>query len=545
MRSIASELRCTVPAAVFVSLALLQGLALANDTTWVAFFEHGQWVDSANAWIGAGTYSNLLPGGLLIADTSSSAGSGRLYYVPWQASPRTTSVLEARVKVVSCSGPAGVCLSVADGVHQETLTLYPNRIQLEGANRPYSINTSGSYHTYSLQISDEDIKVYVDGQIAINGVGKFTGAPAHSRIPDQCAFGCGSSAAKGEAMWEWVKYDNGVVPPRTFNFPGLKVSIDSSVLITTGAVYTGLFKYRDGMLAVAGMNSNDSGRIWIPGYSPSMSSFEFPDGQVISLSFNTDFVRAGLFSVPMVISGNAGAHITKTQALLSIDRATSSVSASGILNHGPMVDHSIIQLPDSSLLMSMYGNFTSDTASMRGYPKRMKKYHVWVMRSTDRGMSWKYLSSVAYDPKIGYVGFCEPDLIMLPNREILCFMRTEGESVLQTSPIYQCRSRDNGKTWSEPREAADTGVFPNAAMMENGVLVLACGRPGDWLQFSLDGGESWVGRFEFFSGPTSGYNSIAEIGSDRLLVVYNQLGFDKDGNRNEQLRGLFILVRRT
>ena len=50
------------------------------------------------------------------------------------------------------------------------------------------------------------------------------------------------------------------------------------------------------------------------------------------------------------------------------------------------VDHSVTILPDGSLLAGLHGRFENDV-----------KYRVFVVRSTDRGKTWQYLSTVAFD----------------------------------------------------------------------------------------------------------------------------------------------------
>ena len=50
----------------------------------------------------------------------------------------------------------------------------------------------------------------------------------------------------------------------------------------------------------------------------------------------------------------------------------------------------IVRLEDSSLLMSMYGRYEKGT-------KIERKYRSLAIRSTDRGKTWNYLSTIAFD----------------------------------------------------------------------------------------------------------------------------------------------------
>ena len=94
------------------------------------------------------------------------------------------------MKVAACSGPWGVALLAADGVHEEALTLYPHRLQLENAKQGVDFDAAGGFHTYRLEIEGTDVRLFVDGKMLLQGKGKFT-APARDTPPrNQCGFGC-------------------------------------------------------------------------------------------------------------------------------------------------------------------------------------------------------------------------------------------------------------------------------------------------------------------------------------------------------------------
>ena len=165
------------------------------------------------------------------------------------------------------------------------------------------------------------------------------------------------------------------------------------------------------------------------------------------------------------------------------------------------------------------------------------------MRSEDRGRTWAYWSTVAYNPDIGLESFCEADLLVLPSRDIMCFMRTGGSGGRYT-PLYLCVSHDDGRTWGEPRPIADRGVWPNACRMASGVVVVTYGRPDNWLAFSLDNGRTWVGHTCFYRGATTSYNSVEEIEPGTLLVVYDRQSLLGDGSMGRGTVGTFVRVRR-
>jgi hypothetical protein len=129
---------------------------------------------------------------------------------------------------------------------------------------------------------------------------------------------------------------------------------------------------------------------------------------------------------------------------------------------------------------------------------------------------------------------------MLKNGDLLCVMRTEGGG----EPLYQARSTDQGKTWSNPRQVGFDGVAPDLIVLENGVVACSFGRPGCHLVLSADNGETWTYHEEIFSGGkkegyshvgplipghalypgTVGYTGMTEVKSNTILYAYDHLG---------------------
>lgn len=232
---------------------------------------------------------------------------------------------------------------------------------------------------------------------------------------------------------------------------------------------------------------------------------------------------------------------------MNIPEGTGGTGDDGSAFEGPVADHAIIEADDGSLIAAMYGYFKTDTVLCPSFPPewKMYKYRTFVVRSTDRGKNWDLLSTVAYNPEIGLESFCEADLLKMPDGEIHCFMRTGGSGgSTKFTPLYLASSRDNGKTWSEPRPIADRGVWPNACRMADGTLVVTYGRPDNWLAFSLDDGKTWTGHFCFHRGASTSYNSVEEVSPGTLLVVYDRRALAPDGNNQAGVVGTFFTVKR-
>ena len=267
----------------------------------------------------------------------------------------------------------------------------------------------------------------------------------------------------------------------------------------------------------------------------------------MQLGFNTHATdHPGVFRADLIRSKDNGLAIQRETALLTIPDATGGTGDDGKRYDGPSCDHAIVGLSDGSILAGMYGYFKTDKVLCPTFPKEWNfyRYRTFVVYSTDRGRTWKYRATVAYDPTVGLESFCEPDLLRLPNGEILCFMRTGGSGGKHT-PLYMNRSTDDGKTWSKPVPIADRGVWPCACRMKSGILVVTYGRPGNWLAFSLDNGRTWTGHFCYYEGGlTTSYNSVEEVAPGRLLVVYDRSAMNNDGNLERDIVGTYFTVKR-
>ena len=280
--------------------------------------------------------------------------------------------------------------------------------------------------------------------------------------------------------------------------------------------------------------SKDGGRTWreAPAW-PTHTAYQLSDGEIIHMSGRVETDQEGVYNTVFYRSTDNGyTHKEETVTLIGIPELAKLKGACAARARNP-----IVRLRDDSLLAPMYGKFKGDT-----------KDRSFVVRSIDRGKTWNYLSTVAFDltkgNRVRLEGFNEPDLLVLPSGEILCFMRSGGYNNRYT-PLYMSRSKDDGKTWSHAEPIADRGVSPKACLMANGVIAVVYGRPGDWLMFSLDQGETWVGHFCFHKGPQpydgGNYDWIEEIAPDTLLVAYGRT--DPNDFMKGEVLGTYITVK--
>lgn len=188
----------------------------------------------------------------------------------------------------------------------------------------------------------------------------------------------------------------------------------------------------------------------------------------------------------------------------------------------------IKQLNDLSLVAGVY---PCDYVLESG---ELLKGGVSFYRSTDEGKSWSVIGKIPPDStsysrkgKWDEDGFSEPAFEILADSTFLCVMRTG-----MTAPMYKSFSNDFGKSWSKTEAFTPNGVKPKLLTLGNGVLVLASGRPGIQLRFSVDGtGRNWTEPIEmmpymnedgsFTRDVSCGYTSLLKEGENSFYLVYS------------------------
>ncbi|MDQ7948687.1 MAG: sialidase family protein [Pedobacter sp.] len=252
----------------------------------------------------------------------------------------------------------------------------------------------------------------------------------------------------------------------------------------------------------------------------------------------------------------------------------------------------ILELPNGDLLTTYYGHMVGDKAPAQYMPSMMKT-RVMLLRSTDQGKSWKRVSTIAVDPKIGTEGFGEPVLAHISKGpkagRLICFMRTGRE-------LREAISDNGGKSWTphrakvfagidiyrtelwvdwlrnfkdfkgklldenNPEELKGAVVDPDLLELRSGLLVCTFGvripqklcwhHPehswnGSYLAISQDHGQTWPNVVRLTSGVlTTHYTAIEETLTDnRIFIAYDLGGWAKGMNRDVVGRFLDIKVK--
>ncbi len=230
---------------------------------------------------------------------------------------------------------------------------------------------------------------------------------------------------------------------------------------------------------------------------------------------------------------------------------------------------------DGTLYSMTYGRYLKDTAGIRDwdreYWQRLNwyRYAVLMQVSRDHGRTWTFagvpVDGSDYEPRLGIKpggsqydedsfainpdnqigagfkgrvdfcpadGFSEPSLVIFPDGEMLCALRTGSNK-----PLYCVRSYDRGRTWTRaelltPRYIGPVcGVLPKLVLLKNGILALCTGRPDCTVHFSKDRGRTWFLSETLFATPGIGWdgvysgshqnNSMIAVDDNTLLYVHD------------------------
>ena len=144
---------------------------------------------------------------------------------------------------------------------------------------------------------------------------------------------------------------------------------------------------------------------------------------------------------------------------------------------GLFVFGNVVDATDGAWLMTMYGNFATDTVAptdASAASETVVAQRSFLVRSTDQGRTWTYHATIAApDPQhpLGE-GFVEPTMARLPDGRLLAVLRTGHHF-----PLHVTWSDDDGRTWTTPRPTPlDGACDPTLIVLRDDRLALVWGQ---------------------------------------------------------------------
>ena len=194
--------------------------------------------------------------------------------------------------------------------------------------------------------------------------------------------------------------------------------------------------------------------------------------------------------------------------------------------------------------------------------------------SGDGARKFEYIATVGGAENPGHGGYSEPTLCRMSDGSLLLVARIEyapddwrslasfrshddgqswtGEGVPEgVPPVYRIRSqrplRNTGKT-----HASAGNVSPALKLLDNGVAVLAFGRPGQKVAFSADGtGRRWTDTLRIVpeeslfgrNDRTSAMCGLVPVGTDRFVIVYDVSEYESAAGGHDTVFALEVEAR--
>ena len=179
-----------------------------------------------------------------------------------------------------------------------------------------------------------------------------------------------------------------------------------------------------------------------------------------------------------------------------------------------------IEMPDGSLMMGVIGYGLNKDADSKGSI---------MLRSTDKGKTWKYYSTIASDEAGALGSFMEPGIVRTKSGRIVAALRNHGPD----QALWVSYSDDNGKSWIQPFKTDMVGHPADLIQLSDGRLMASYGirtgphfRPGGIRAcFSSDNGKTWDINTEVqlrndFLNWDVGYPESLQMPDGRILTVY-------------------------
>jgi hypothetical protein len=185
-----------------------------------------------------------------------------------------------------------------------------------------------------------------------------------------------------------------------------------------------------------------------------------------------------------------------------------------------------IEMTDGSIIMGVIGYSPRGDVGNRS---------AVLIKSEDKGESWRFLSTMASDTGGKLGGFMEPGIVRTKSGRIVAGLRNHGPD----NAIWVTYSDDDGKTFSPVKKTEMIGHPVDLIQLADGRLMATYGirtqhalPEGVRACFSSDNGQTWDIKTEVqirkdFTNWDIGYPESIEMPDGRVLTVYYYNLFNK------------------
>ena len=529
-----------VVACLLACRALAVGAGVNWDVVYTADVPPRNSAPSWSEFEGPNTSAEITPVGLHLVDQGTARRNLLCYSMHWAASPRCRATVEATLRVVSCTARSGMCVLVSNGINEDTLTFYPDRIELSRAKLKYAMDTTDVYHTYRVCIHQNDVTVWADGRLVINGSGRFTSKAYNNRR--LVMFGSISSPSTGEAYWKAVKVAVELPPAKVIQgarrvviykkkdvyacFPSITRLDDGRFIVRFGTRVRR--SHIDSTGGSATYVSDDACETWRPFKGSYVDpTYRMPWGgylrcgaggwRHVPASKRTELEAKGLL-VRKVREGVIAHGAAPGWVRTSSDGKTWTQRTLPTPHYAFMQGYGapgFLVTRKGTVLYTVYGNRTAK-----------ERQSSFVMRSADRGETWEWITIAPADDN--RLGFSETALFENDRGEIGAMLRPSPEATHNTFVSF---SKDDGKTWSAPTDAGFWGYPCQIVRLKDGTLLCSYGYRREHMGIracvSRDGGHTWDVNNEIVlradgwgNGGDLGYPKSVQLKDGHIFTVY-------------------------
>jgi sialidase-1 len=153
---------------------------------------------------------------------------------------------------------------------------------------------------------------------------------------------------------------------------------------------------------------------------------------------------------------------------------------------------------------------------------------VGVCESTDDGQTWKWLAQIPVRDGDSHTEYHELHAVETEDGRIVCQIRNENK--VNNNETLQCESSDGGKTWSKPKSIGVWGLPSHLMRLADNRLLMTYGHRrqplGNQARVSSDHGRTWSDPIALSGDGITGdlgYPSTVELDGGTLVTVWYEV----------------------